>query len=348
MEKSKVVIQVRIDELSMHKIALAIYNYKNKKSIKELAATMKDQGQLEPIIIDKGNFIISGNRRYLAALSLSWQYMDAIVVPDSQDVALQIVSHNQQRRKTPKEILNEVETVLGLLGTRQGQRTDLLKKVNGNIFGAIGQDRFERAATIMGNISASTLRRMYDVVEFERESPDHKHLGLVERIISGELPAGRAHQMMKTYLADQREKENARINRTRIRQLFGDKPFNIYNYSSEHMEDIPSKSIQTVITSPPYFRLRNYNNATEDRAELGHEDTVQEYVIRLSKHLKDVKRVLKDEGSFFLNIADTLRNGENLMVPNRLVLHLCDMMGWHVVNEIIWQKTNPMPVVSDR
>lgn len=82
---------------------------------------------------------------------------------------LEIVFHNQQRRKTPREMINEAEAILGLLGKRQGQRRDLLKQEENNPFGKIGQDRFTIAAKVIGDINASSLRRMMNVVDFEKE-----------------------------------------------------------------------------------------------------------------------------------------------------------------------------------
>ena len=73
------------------------------------------------------------------------------------------------------------------------------------------------------------------------------------------------------------------------------------------MNDIETSSVQIVFTSPPYWDLRNYEVGDKNNPELGHEATPQEYVKNLSLILRDVKRVLNDKGSFFLNVADTYR-----------------------------------------
>lgn len=316
------------------------------KGIKALANTMELIGQLEPITINTNNEIISGSRRWKAAMFLAWQTLNAVRVPKRENEEQTIVFHNQQRKKSTQEIINEAEAILGILGKRQGERSDLLKHDTKNPYGKIGKDRFEIASKVIGDVSASTLRRMMDVVEFEKESDDNKNLGLVEKIINNQLSASRAHTMMKSVIQEREEREKRKD--VKIKSTYSSDDFKIYNKSSDKMEEIKSNSVQVVFTSPPYYNLRNYGNSKEGKAELGHENTPKEYVESLSSHLKEVKRVLKKTGSFFLNIGETYNKGENFLVPIRLVLHLCDKEGWSLVNEIIWKKSNPLPQPTDK
>ena len=87
---------------------------------------MRDQGQLEPIVVNTKNEIISGNSRYLAAQSLGWETIEGFVDENISDEGLHIVYHNKQRRKTPVEMVNELKVVLGLIQNKQGKRNDLL------------------------------------------------------------------------------------------------------------------------------------------------------------------------------------------------------------------------------
>ncbi len=102
---------------------------------------------------------------------------------------------------------------------------------------------------------------------------------------------------------------------------------------------LDEKSVQTAITSPPYFQLRNYQAGAE---EIGNEKTVADYVHRLVEVFRGVKRVLKDDGTFWLNLGDTFDKGRLLGVPWRVAFALMDD-GWVLRNEIIWNKPNPMP-----
>lgn len=210
---TKDIIKVSLDKLQIHPLANQIYYYKkNKNDLKFLAETMKMVGQLEPIIINDKNEILSGNRRWLAAKILNepvgrFPTLNAIVSKpkrgqtDEQHLREVIVFHNQQRKKSYKEIINEAEAILGILGKNQGQRTDLLGDgKQANPWGKIGIGRFEIAAKVIGGISASQLRRLIDVVQFEKEDPTNKELGIVERIINEKLPISRGHTIMRDYV----------------------------------------------------------------------------------------------------------------------------------------------------
>lgn len=328
------VMKVNIHQLRLHPTSLKIYDYSSKRDIKVLAKTMNLSGQLEPIIINQNYQIVSGNRRYKAALTLGWDKIDVILRNfNSDEEIVSIVYHNQQRKKKPSEIINEAEAILGILGKSQGSRKDLYKEDKKNPFGVIGKDRFEKAASVIGDISASTLRRIMKVVEFEKQSPENKSFGIVEKIINKELTPSRAETLMKNVIDEKTKREIRK--EIKIKSNYSKDNLQLFNKSSDNMSEVKPNSVQVVFTSPPYYNLRNYGNSTKTKLELGLENSPQEFIINLSKHLKDVKRVLKTTGSFFLNIGETYRKNENLLIPNRLIINLCDNEGWFLINEII-------------
>jgi len=111
------------------------------------------------------------------------------------------------------------------------------------------------------------------------------------------------------------------------------------------LKTLEAKSINTVVTSPPYYNLRDYNGEEE---QIGLEETPQEYIQSMVNVFKEIKRVLRDDGTVWLNIGDTYHNKELLMIPNRLAIALADD-GWLIRQDIIWSKGNPMPEsVRDR
>lgn len=67
---------------------------------------------------------------------------------------------------------------------------------------------------------------------------------------------------------------------------------------------IEDKSVQTCVTSPPYFGLRDYGH----EGQIGLEETPEEYVRKLVEVFREVKRVLKDDGTLWLNIGDSYAN----------------------------------------
>ena len=112
----------------------------------------------------------------------------------------------------------------------------------------------------------------------------------------------------------------------------------------EQLKNIDDESIQTVVTSPPYWGLRDYGVDNQ----LGLESTPQEYVQSLVNVFKEVKRVLKDDGTVWLNLGDSYSEKQLIGIPWRVAFALQDD-GWYLRQDIIWAKPNPMPEsVKDR
>jgi len=142
------------------------------------------------------------------------------------------------------------------------------------------------------------------------------------------------------------------------------------------LRNLAPKSVNTCVTSPPYFGLRDYG----DEGQLGLEETPEEFVENLVKVFKEVKRVLRDDGTVWLNLGDTYcgtghkgnhvdpkhkkgRNAQKTAVNNKLdgfkskdligipwrVAFALQQDGWYLRQDIIWHKPNPMPEsVRDR
>lgn len=106
------------------------------------------------------------------------------------------------------------------------------------------------------------------------------------------------------------------------------------------LADLPDASVHTVVTSPPYWGLRDYN--TGSVAEIGGEPTLDQFVSRLVNVFTQVRRVLRDDGTLWLNLGDSYKDGELTCAPWRVALAL-QANGWMLRQDIIWSKPNPMP-----
>jgi DNA modification methylase len=114
----------------------------------------------------------------------------------------------------------------------------------------------------------------------------------------------------------------------------------------DRLRDLPTASIDCVITSPPYFAARDYGH----KQQIGHEDNVEAWVNQLRTVFAEVSRVLRPSGALWLNLGDGYAWGASegaprkslLLAPERLVLAL-SADGWLLRNKVIWAKTNPMP-----
>lgn len=136
---------------------------------------------------------------------------------------------------------------------------------------------------------------------------------------------------------------------------------------------LPDRSVQSVVTSPPYWGLRDYNIP----GQIGLEETLPQFLNRLVEIFAEVKRVLKDDGTLWLNIGDGYTSGNRgwrapdkknraramevrpdtpeglkpkdlLGIPWRLAFRLQED-GWYLRSDVIWHKPNAMPEsVKDR
>lgn len=136
---------------------------------------------------------------------------------------------------------------------------------------------------------------------------------------------------------------------------------------------LPADSVQTVVTSPPYWSLRDY----ESPDQIGLDETLEDYLASLARTFRKVRRVLQPAGTVWLNIGDSYTSGNRrsrapdrkkcaramsvrpatpkgmkpkdlVGVPWRLALALQED-GWWLRSEVIWYKPNAHPEsVQDR
>lgn len=116
----------------------------------------------------------------------------------------------------------------------------------------------------------------------------------------------------------------------------------------EILKKIPDNSINCVITSPPYWQLRDYDaNEEENLSMIGNEKDYKEYVIGLVEIFEEIRRVLKKDGSLWLNLGDKYHNKELMGMPWRVALSMMDK-GWILRNDIIWDQMKGTQSAKDR
>jgi site-specific DNA-methyltransferase (adenine-specific) len=98
------------------------------------------------------------------------------------------------------------------------------------------------------------------------------------------------------------------------------------------------EAVDAIVTSPPYYRQRNY----PDQDQVGQESTPADYVERLVNVFREARRVLRNHGTLWLVIGDKYHQKRLLGLPWRVALALQDD-GWLLRSDIIWQKPNAMP-----
>lgn len=113
----------------------------------------------------------------------------------------------------------------------------------------------------------------------------------------------------------------------------------------DSMRKMADQSVHSCITSPPYYGLRDYGV----EGQIGLEESPEAFIQRLVGVFSEVRRVLRDDGTLWVNMGDSWGKGKQLNgMPWRFAFALQND-GWILRQDIIWHKSNPMPEsVRDR
>jgi site-specific DNA-methyltransferase (adenine-specific) len=106
------------------------------------------------------------------------------------------------------------------------------------------------------------------------------------------------------------------------------------------LKEIPDKVVDLVITSPPYYKQRDYCDLD---GEIGNESTVEEYINNLMQVFHECVRIVKDEGSLVFNLGDKRERGSLLLVPYRFAIEALKREPVKLIHNITWVKLNPTP-----
>jgi ParB/RepB/Spo0J family partition protein len=315
-------MKVKVCTLKHHPKNKEIYEL---SSIEELMESISEVGLLQPLIIDKKNQIISGNRRFESIRRLGWDEVDVEVrdVKDGEEELL-LVHYNKQRIKSFKELINEYLILDNHYRKGQGRRTDLTSA-------KVGKGSSREIISKEIGISSGQLQKL---IYINKHRPEH-----IELLDKGILTVNQSYLLIQRDVKERDSREGT--NNSRQTSTSSNSNWRFYQKSSDDMSELKDGEAQTIFTSPPYWNKRTYLEG----GGLGNESNPHQFVENLSNHLKECFRVLNERGSFFLNIGDTFLNGCLQNIPFKVSENLKEQ-GWILRNTIIWSKTNPKPSSS--
>ncbi len=293
----------------------------------EIRNNIREFGLLTPLLVNYDYEIISGNLRHQIALDLGFEEVPVVFINTPEELkAVLTISTNQFRVKSIIEIASEIRFYDEYYSIGRGVRTDLNPQMK------VVKDEKDTAYKSIGQYKINKIKSIEKkIIELHGVNIEklNKELSKVDKgdITLNQLDKKLEREVLKKY------------NEVIVPEKYDfiTEKVKIFNSSCEDMFHLEDKSVQLIVCSPPYFQARVYNNGVY---ELGREKTPEEFINNLVKLFDDAKRVLKDEGSMYVNINDTCRDGAYQAVPQRFVIEMINR-GWILNDEILWTKTNP-------
>ncbi len=117
----------------------------------------------------------------------------------------------------------------------------------------------------------------------------------------------------------------------------------IFFKTSEKMSEVKNNSIQCVVTSPPYWDLKNYHVDSQ----IGYKETYEKYHSRLENVWKECFRILKNDGTIWINVHSKMYNSNTVLIPLDIIKSMTKI-GFFLKEILIWHKSSGIPSGSQR
>jgi hypothetical protein len=307
--------------------------YQGNMNIDDLADNISKVGLLEPLVVvssgTKNSYlVISGNRRLLALNSLGFKKIDVNKIEiDKKDIPYYIVSYNRTRIKSPTSILNEIDILEKFYSIGRGKRTFQKKFVNPD-----EKQKGDTRKLVSEELGISS--GQISKLKFIRSiKPD-----LLDKIEKHQISINQAYIICERH---KQEDESITPNLIKGKKNHSMDRVNVFCKSSVDMSEIPDGKINAIITSPVFYKLRNYS---KNKNELGNEKKVDDYISNVCDIMDECYRVLSKTGVMFVHLGDTYDDKNSLMnVPHRVVIEMMKRKPFLLRNTLIFKKLNPIP-----
>ena len=350
--------KMKIQDLQIHP-ELGKLNV-SESQIMRMSFLLKQFGQYQPILVSvqSGQFyVVDGIIRFESAKNLNWEELTVTEVDWQPDEIIEnrCIS-NVSIKKTHWNLAIEIHMFINtLVGKHRGKKRkveDFIKYFSNcddsKMDGIIG-DISLMAIEVFGlTFGKSTLRLFNRLFEKHLNAPQELlDLKLFEKLDSGEISINRAFEITEDYFKTKSDQGKNAI--TKVIE-YSKNPINrntehkVYCHTNDDLSFLGDKTIQTVITSPPYFgRQATYSNAEKNYNGVlhGNEKNIKDYINKEVEIYRGLKSKLKADGSLFVIISDSFR-GNNNCVPERLVVAMIND-GWNCPSRMTWYKNNQKP-----
>ena len=333
-ELNKQVVEVNTNDLVLNQTIVDIYS--TPKNFEDIKTNILEFGIIQPILVNETTKeVVSGNLRLKIARELGLTKVPVIFC-ELSDEELNVIalSTNKQREKSFMDMKRELEFIQKFFNVGQGTRTDLNPQLKEEA------DRKKNALSTIPKYSVDSIRK---ADKLTKQLYGEK----ANEVLESELQKVDKGQSSMNSLVKRLEKvANDLTNNTVVPDSYeldlGD--VKVFNHTCEDMFELADKTVASIVTSPPYFSMRDYGNG---ESELGLESDRNEYLNNLIKIFNECKRVLKDDGSLMVNINEKVEGGSYRGVVHQFVGAMINN-GWDLNDEIIWLKNNPVYTGGNR
>jgi site-specific DNA-methyltransferase (adenine-specific) len=328
------VVAVNTDDLVLNQTIVDIYS--TPENFADIKSNILQFGVIQPILVNRSNLIVvSGNLRLKIARELGYQVVPVIFC-DLTDDELNIIalSTNFQRKKSMLDVKRELDFIEKYFNIGQGTRTDLNPQLKEEA------DRKKNAMSSIPKYSVDTIRKAERLTsQLYGEKASEVLESELQKIDNGQ---GSMNSLVKRLEKVANDLTNQAVVPDSYELDLGD--VKVFNHTCENMYELEDKSVASIVTSPPYFDMRDYGNG---ESELGLESDHNDYLNNLINIFNECKRVLKDDGSLMVNINEKVENGSYRGVVHQFVGMMLNN-GWDLNDEIIWLKNNPVYTGGNR
>ncbi len=311
--------------------------YSTPENYEEIKRNIQQYKIIQPLLVNESDFqVISGNLRLKIALELGFKTVPVIFKRlNESELNIISISCNQQREKSVLDKWNELQFIKKFFDIKQGSRTDLDPQL---------REESLRRAQMFKDISTYEKNKFAKIEKLAKELYGEEFQNVIQEELSN---SEKKKNFSLSGLTARLEREvQSKINLKSVPKSFEikEEDFKVFNHTCENMHELADKSVATIVTSPPYFQMRDYGNGS---FELGLENDRNEYIQNLINIFTECRRVLKDDGSLMVNINEKVENGAYRAVSYQFVLEMLKN-GWRLNDEIIWIKNNVVYTVGKR
>jgi site-specific DNA-methyltransferase (adenine-specific) len=328
------VVEVNTKDLVLNQTIVDIYS--TPKNFEDIKSNILEFGIIQPILVNKSTKeVVSGNLRLQIARELGINEVPVIFYDLSEDeLNIIALSSNKQREKSFMDMKRELEFIQKYFSVSQGTRTDLNPQLKEEA------DRKKNALSTIPKYAVDSIRKAEKLVnQLYGKKANEVLESELQKVDNG---IGSMNSLVKRL----EKVANDLTNQTAVPDSYeldlGD--VKVFNHTCETMYELEDKSVASIVTSPPYFAMRDYGNG---ESELGLESNRNDYLDNLINIFNECKRVLKDDGSLMVNINEKVENGSYRGVVHQFVGMMLNN-GWDLNDEIIWLKNNPVYTGGNR